>query len=64
MTLVGLVVILILIGVGLYFVNRIKWIDANFKTLINIVVFLVVVLWLISVFGLFDIGPVIPRYHR
>jgi hypothetical protein len=46
------VIILILIGVALYCVNTMIPMDPKIKTIINIVVVLVVVIWLLQVFGL------------
>lgn len=56
MSLVGLVIILILVGVGLYFVGMIPM-DKTLLQIIRVVVILVVVLWLVSALGLLDIGP-------
>ena len=64
MPLIQLVVILILIGVGLYFVNKLIPMAQSMKTIINVVVVVVVVLWIIQLFGFFDVGPVIGRPHR
>jgi hypothetical protein len=63
MTLIGLIIALLLVGVGLYLLNLIPM-DGTIKTIIRIVVILVVVLWVISGLGLFDAGPMIPRFHR
>lgn len=52
MTLVGLVVVLIVIGVLLWLVNSQIPMDATIKKIINVVVIVAVVLWLLSVFGL------------
>lgn len=60
MSLIGLVVALILLGVGLYLVNTLIPMDARIKTLLNVLVIVVVVLWILSAFGLFSMGP-IPR---
>ena len=55
MPLISLLVVLIIIGVVLYLVNSIVPMDANIKTIINVLVLLVVVLWLLQAFGL--LGP-------
>lgn len=53
MSLIGVVLVLIVIGVLLWLLNnKIPMIDANMKLLINIVVFICVVIWLLKVFGL------------
>ncbi len=64
MTLLGLVVTLIVIGVLLWLVNAYIPMDPKIKNILNIVVVIVVVLWLLSVFGLLPMANVpIPRVH-
>ncbi len=58
---IGVIVVLILVGVGLYLVEQITM-DASIKTIIRVVVILCVILWLIQVFGLLDVP--IPRLRR
>jgi len=50
--LIGLIVLLCIVGVVLWVVNTYIPMDAKIKMIINIVVVIVVVLWLLSVFGL------------
>jgi hypothetical protein len=61
MTLIGLVVVLIIVGVLLYLVNTVIPIAPPIKTIINVVVVLAVCLWLLQAFGLFGgnigLGP-------
>ena len=52
MDLIHLIVILALIGVLLYVVNVYIPMDAKIKQILNIVVVIVVILWLLTVFGL------------
>jgi hypothetical protein len=52
MSLFNLVVILVLIGLGLYGINRFIPMDPKIKNILNIVVVIAVVLWLLSVFGI------------
>ena len=54
MSLIGLIIILAVIGVILWLVNTQVPMDANIKKVINVVVLIVVVLWLLQVFGLLD----------
>jgi hypothetical protein len=56
MTLINIVVILILVGLALWLVNTYIPMAAGIKSLLNIVVFIVVLIWLLQIFGL--IGPV------
>lgn len=52
MTLISLVIVLFVVGVLLWLVNRAPIIDATIKTVINWVVLVVVVLWLLrTLFG-------------
>jgi len=62
MTLVGLIVVLIIIGLLLYLVSMLP-IDATIKNIIHVLVIVFVILWLLSALGLFHIGPVI-RFHQ
>ena len=60
------VITLVIIGILLYVVNAYVPMDAKIKQILNVVVVLCVVLWLLSVFGVFAYlgsGPV-PRLHR
>lgn len=54
MSLIGLILVLILVGVGLYLVNSVIPMDSKIKTILNVVVVVIVILWLIDVFGFFD----------
>jgi hypothetical protein len=50
MSLISLIVVLIVVGVLLYLVQRYIPMDATIKQIITIVVIIVVCLWLLSVF--------------
>lgn len=52
MSLIGLVVTLVVVGVLLWLLNNYVPMDAKIKNIINIVVVIVVVIWLLQVFGL------------
>lgn len=54
MDLVSLVIVLIVVGVLLCLVNQIIPMDANIKTIINVLVVVVAVLWLVNIL----IGPI------
>ena len=56
MTLINIIVILILVGVALWLVNTYIPMAAGIKSLLNVVVFVVVLIWLLQVFRL--IGPI------
>jgi hypothetical protein len=63
MTLIGIVVVLVVVGLILWLINTYIPMAAGIKSLLNIVVFVVVLIWLLQGFGL--IGPItgvhIPR---
>ena len=61
---VHVVILLIVIGVLLYLVNAYVPMDAKIKNILNIVVVIAVVLWLLEVFGIFDLGVGEGFHHR
>ncbi|MFZ0312923.1 MAG: Thivi_2564 family membrane protein [Candidatus Korobacteraceae bacterium] len=54
MPLLQVVVILIVVGVLLWLVNRYIPMQSTIKSILNAVVVIAVVLWLLNVFGLFQ----------
>ena len=52
MPLIQVVVVLIVVGVVLWLINRFIPMAGSIKSILNAVVIIVVVLWLLSVFGL------------
>jgi len=56
MTLVGIVVILVVVGLILWLINTYIPMAGAIKSLLNIVVFVVVLIWLLQLFGL--VGPI------
>jgi len=56
MTLVGIVVVLVVVGLILWLINTYIPMAGAIKSLLNIVVFVVVLIWLLQIFGL--IGPI------
>jgi hypothetical protein len=52
MTLVGIVVVLVVVGLILWLINTYIPMAGAIKSLLNIVVFVVVLIWLLQVFGL------------
>ena len=51
MPIISLIIILVVVGVIMYFVNSLIPMDAKIKQILNIVVVIAVILWLLSVFG-------------
>ena len=56
MTLVGIVVVLVVVGLILWLINTYIPMAGAIKSLLNIVVFIVVLIWVLQTFGL--IGPI------
>lgn len=54
MSLVTLLIVLIVVGFGLWVVNNYIPMDRKIKNILNIVVVILVVLWLLRAFGLLD----------
>jgi hypothetical protein len=55
MPLMNLIVTLVVLGLGLWLINNYIPMDGTIKKILNVVVVIAVVLWLLSVFGVF--GP-------
>ncbi len=66
MSLIGLVLTLIVVGVLLWLVNSYIPMDEKIKQILNVVVIIAVVLWLLNVFGVFAyVGNVnVPRVGK
>ena len=63
MPLLNLVVVLIIVGVGLYLINRYIPMASSIKSILNVVVVVVVCVWLLQAIGLW--GNVTSfRLHR
>jgi len=56
MSLIGIVVVLVVVGVILWLINTYVPMAGAIKSLLNIVVFVVVLIWVLQVCGL--IGPI------
>jgi len=54
MTLIGLILTLVVMGVLLWLINTYVPMDAKVKTILNVVVVVVLVIWLLRMFGLLD----------
>lgn len=57
MPLVQIMLVLIVVGVLLWLINRYIPMQGTIKSILNAVVVIVVVLWLLNVFGLFSSMP-------
>jgi len=54
MPLIQIVMVLIVVGVVLWLINRFIPMQGTIKSILNAVVVIAVVLWLLNVFGLFN----------
>ncbi len=54
MPLLTIVIVLIVVGVLLYLINNYIPMDSKIKSILNIVVVIVLVIWLLKAFGLLD----------
>jgi Flp pilus assembly protein TadB len=54
MPLTQLVIVLIVVGVLLWVINRYIPMQATIKSILNIVVIIAVIIWLLSAFGIID----------
>lgn len=54
MSFINVVIILIVVGVLLYLVNRYLPMDGKIKQILNIVVLVAVIIWLLKAFGLLN----------
>jgi hypothetical protein len=52
MSLIGLIITLVVVGVLLWLLNNYVPMDGKIKSIINVVVIIVVVVWLLQAFGL------------
>ena len=64
MTLIGLIITLVVVGLILWVVNTYIPMDAKIKNILNVVVIIVVVLWLLSAFGVLDNSLLNSRVGR
>lgn len=54
MPLLNIVVLLVLVGVALYLINRYIPMASSIKTILNVVVVVAVCIWLLQAFGLWS----------
>lgn len=54
MSILSILIVIIVIGVILYLVNTYVPMDSKVKMIFNIVVIIVIIIWLLKVFGLFS----------
>ena len=54
MPLLNIVVVLIVVGIGLFLINRFIPMASSIKSILNAVVVIAVLIWLLQVFGLWQ----------
>lgn len=54
MSLIGLVLVLVVVGVVLWLINSYIPMQSTIKKILNVVVVIVMILWLLSAFGLIE----------
>jgi hypothetical protein len=54
MSLITLVLVLVIVGVVLWLINRFIPMQSTIKTILNVVVVIVVIFWLLSAFGIIN----------
>jgi hypothetical protein len=63
MTLIDIVLVFVVVGLLMWLINAFVPMAAGLKSLLNVVVFVVILIWVLQVFGL--VGPIpgvrIPR---
>ena len=60
MPLIEVVVVLIVVGMALWVINRFIPMAGSIKSILNVVVIIVVILWLLTIFGIISN---FPRIH-
>lgn len=53
MPLLTVIIVLVLVGLALYLVNRFVPMDGKIKTILNWAVVIIIILWLLKAFGVF-----------
>lgn len=54
MSLISLILVLVVVGIVLWLINRFIPMQPTIKKILNAVVIIIVILWLLSVFGVID----------
>jgi len=54
MSLIGLVIVLVVVGVVLWLINSFIPMQSTIKKILNVVVVIVMIFWLLSAFGVID----------
>ncbi len=65
MSILTILLVIVVVGVVLWAINQYVPMAPPIKNLLNIVIILILVVWLLSAFGLFDVlgRATVPRAH-
>jgi hypothetical protein len=58
MSLINVIIVLVVVGLVLYLINRFIPMQSTIKSILNIVVIIAVILWLLRAFGIWGGGGV------
>jgi hypothetical protein len=64
MSIIGVIVVLVVVGVLMWLINQYVPMAEPYKKILNVVIVILVVLWLLNVFGVFNMNlGNVPRVH-
>jgi len=55
MSLIYVILMFVVVGVVMYFINKLKWMDKNVKNVLNVVVVIFLEIWLLQAFGFLNL---------
>lgn len=58
MSIINIIIVLVVVGLILYLINRFIPMQGTIKSILNIVVVILVILWLLRAMGIWGGGPV------
>jgi uncharacterized BrkB/YihY/UPF0761 family membrane protein len=64
MPIINLIVVLAVIGVLMWLINTYVPMQEPYKKILNIVIIVATILWLLSVFGIFNLGGTVGHIRR
>lgn len=59
MSIINIIIVLVVVGLILYLINRFIPMQGTIKSILNIVVVILVILWLLRAMGIWGGGPVV-----
>jgi len=55
MSLIYVILMFVVVGVVMYFINKLRWMDKNVKNVLNVVVVIFLIIWLLQAFGFLNL---------